>query len=117
MPLLHPNLPRTLSRLGAQRHARQLFTNSAPAAQRTPLRTGVYAAAFVVSTGLFTVYYFDSRSALHRYVVTPLVRNLFDAETGHKFAVKTLRSGLAPRDVVTDDARLKTEVNTSVECA
>ena len=105
MPLLHPHLPRTLLRARA---TRQLFTKSHPPAPRSPLRTGVYTAAFVVSAGLFTVYYFDARSALHRFVLTPLIRTLFDAETGHKLAVKALRSGLAPRDIVSDDERLRT---------
>ena len=75
-----------------------------------PLRTGLYATLFAVSTGLMAVYYFDSRSSIHRYVLTPLVRNLFDAEIGHKLAVKTLRTGLGPRDTQTDDEVLTTEV-------
>ena len=75
-----------------------------------PLRTGVYATVLAVSTGLFAVYYFDSRSSIHRYVLTPLVRNLFDPEIGHKLAVKTLRTGLGPRDSQTDDEVLKCEV-------
>ena len=75
-----------------------------------PLRTGVYATVLAVSTGLFAVYYFDSRSSIHRYVLTPLVRNLFDPEIGHKLAVKTLRMGLGPRDTQTDDEVLKCEV-------
>lgn len=57
------------------------------------------------------MYYFDCRSALHRYVLTPVLRNVVDPEAGHKFAVKTLRSGLAPRDPVDDDERLQCEVS------
>lgn len=87
---------------------RTLGTASAPA--RSPLRTGLYAAALTVSTGVFLVYYFDARSALHRYVVTPAIRNFLDAETGQKVAVKVLRSGLGPRDPVLDDEVLKAEV-------
>lgn len=74
------------------------------------IRTGLLATTFVLSTGLFAVYYFDSRSSIHRYVLTPLVRNLFDAETSHKIAVKTLRAGLGPRDTQSDDEILKCEV-------
>jgi len=33
-----------------------------------------------------------------------------DGETGHKAAVKLLRSGLAPRDTQQDDKRLAVEV-------
>ncbi|KAF9525159.1 Dihydroorotate dehydrogenase-domain-containing protein [Crepidotus variabilis] len=62
------------------------------------LRTGIAATVLVVSTGLFTIYYLDSRSALHRYVVTPILRNALDAETSHKLALKVLGSGLGARD-------------------
>ncbi|KAJ8521221.1 hypothetical protein ONZ45_g2018 [Pleurotus djamor] len=89
----------------ARRHASTSSHTSS-----NPLRTGLYATAFVVSTGLFAVYYLDSRSAIHRYFFAPILRQLFDAETGHKLAVKVLRSGLAPRDLVVDDASLKSEV-------
>lgn len=71
---------------------------------------GLYATAFALSTGLFAVYYFDARSALHRYILTPILRHTLDAETGHKVAVKVLRSGLGPRDPLPDDQRLKAEV-------
>lgn len=75
-----------------------------------PWRTGAYAGLFVVSAGVFAVYYFDARSAMHRYILTPVLRNMFDPETGHKVAVKVLRTGLGPKDPVLDDARLKFEV-------
>ncbi|KAF8159658.1 dihydroorotate dehydrogenase [Crassisporium funariophilum] len=88
---------------------RSLFTKSAPV-KRTPIRTGIYATAFVLSTGIFAVYYFDARSALHRYVLNPFLRNVLDAETSHKFAVKALKAGLAPKDPVKDDERLKCRI-------
>lgn len=91
---------------------RQTHRNASTSAVRpeNPLRTGLYTTLFVVSTGLFAAYYFDSRSAVHRYVFTPLLRHLVDAETGHKIAVKVLRSGLAPRDTQVDDEVLNFEV-------
>ena len=89
--------------------ARNLFTASAPA-KRTPVRTAVYTTAFVLSAGLFAVYYSDARSALHRYVLTPILRNAFDPETGHKIAIKVLKSGLAPRDLTQDDKVLDCQV-------
>lgn len=73
-------------------------------------RTGAYATAFALSAGMFAVYYFDARSAMHRYILTPILRTMFDPETGHKIAVKVLRSGLGPKDPMVDDARLKFEV-------
>ncbi|KAF5316628.1 hypothetical protein D9619_006674 [Psilocybe cf. subviscida] len=107
MPLLSHGVAR--GSLRASKHARTLFTRPAPA-KRTPIQTGIYTTAFVLSAGLFTMYYFDCRSALHRYVLTPVLRNVVDPEAGHKFAVKTLRSGLAPRDPVDDDERLQCEL-------
>ena len=66
---------------------------------------------FALSTGLFAVYYYDCRSAIHRYFFTPLLRYTVDAETGHRIAVRVLRSGLGPRDTQEDDQVLKAEVS------
>ncbi|KAG5633725.1 hypothetical protein H0H81_005673 [Sphagnurus paluster] len=77
---------------------------------RYSAKTAVYTTAFVLSTGLFVVYYLDARSAIHQYVLTPVLRYTLDAETGHKFAVKVLKSGLGPRDPCFDDTRLKSEL-------
>jgi len=74
------------------------------------LRTSAYTTVLTLSAGVLAVYYFDARSALHRYVLTPVLRNLFDPETGHKIAVKILRTGLSPKDPMADDPRLKLEV-------
>ncbi|KAH8106999.1 Dihydroorotate dehydrogenase-domain-containing protein [Cristinia sonorae] len=76
----------------------------------TPVRTTLYLGLFAVSTGLFAVYYFDCRSAIHRYVFTPLLRYGLDAEAGHKLAVKALGSGLGPRDTQKDDPVLQAEL-------
>lgn len=77
---------------------------------RNPWRTSAYATLFAVSAGAFTAYYFDARSALHRFVLMPVLRNAFDAETSHKIAVKILRSGFSPKDPVLDDERLQFQV-------
>ncbi|KAJ3709679.1 Dihydroorotate dehydrogenase-domain-containing protein [Lentinula raphanica] len=84
---------------------RNIFTKSS-AAPRSLITTGIYATALVLSSGLFAVYYFDARSALHRYLVMPVMRQTLDAETSHKIAVKVLRSGLGPKDPVVDDESL-----------
>ena len=89
--------------------ARKLTTSSS--FPKSSARTAVYATLFAASAGLFAIYYYDARSAIHRYVLTPVLRRMFDAETGHKIAVKVLRSGLGPRDPVRDDERLRSEVN------
>lgn len=96
-----------LSRLPTpRRHASTLASSTAPSG----LRIGLYASALAVSTGLFAAYYLDCRSAIHRYVITPIIRHTLDAETGHKLAVRVLASGWAPRDTQRDDERLKVEV-------
>lgn len=94
------------------RQRRTLFTSASSSAS-SPLRTGLYATVFTLSAGLFAVYYFDARSALHRYLLTPVLRYSFDAETGHQIAVKVLRSGLGPKDPVKDDDRLKLTVRST----
>lgn len=102
-----------------QAAARQLFRPSIPSRTlfsksgvppSSPIRTGIYGAVFAVSAGLFAVYYFDARSAIHRYLFTPVLRYALDAETGHQVAVKVLRSGLGPKDPIKDDGRLETKV-------
>lgn len=90
-----------------------LQTRLASTNSQTPqnsLKKGLYAAAFSASAGLFAVYYFDSRSAIHRYIITPILRYALDPETSHRLAVRTLANGLGPRDTQVDDERLKLEV-------
>jgi dihydroorotate dehydrogenase len=73
-------------------------------------RTYAYVAVFALTAGVGVTYYLDSRAAVHRYLITPIIRHTFDPETGHKLAVSVLESGLGPRDMLTDNERLKTEV-------
>ncbi|KAJ3907295.1 Dihydroorotate dehydrogenase-domain-containing protein [Lentinula edodes] len=89
--------------------SRNFFTKASPI-RRSTISAGIYATALVLSTGLFAVYYFDARSALHRYVIMPVLRQILDAETSHKIAVKVLRSGLGPKDPVIDDEHLMFEL-------
>ena len=77
---------------------------------QTSLKKGLYATVFAVSAGLFAVYYFDSRSAIHRYIITPTLRYALDPEASHRLAVRVLASGLGPRDTQADDEKLKLEV-------
>ncbi|KIK60493.1 hypothetical protein GYMLUDRAFT_43813 [Collybiopsis luxurians FD-317 M1] len=93
----------------AQYASKNLFTRAAPV-PRSPITTGLYATALVLSTGLFAVYYFDARSAIHRYVIMPVLRHTLDAETSHQVAVKVLRSGLGPKDPLGDDEKLNFEL-------
>ena len=106
----------TAARLSRPSFASRLYAtriSSSAAGEATDLLRRVAAAtAFLVSGTLFAVYYFDSRSAIHRYFFTPALRYGLDAETSHRVAVKVLRSGLAPRDMGVDDERLSVEVRT-----
>ena len=86
------------------------LTSTSSQAPQNPLKKGLYVTVFAVSAGLFAVYYFDSRSAIHRHIITPTLRYVLDPETSHRFAVRALASGLGPRDTQVDDERLKLEV-------
>ena len=84
---------------------RTLFTRGPNTA-----RNVLSATALVTGTALCLVYYFDSRSALHRYVLTPILRKTLDAETSHRAAVRILGSGWGPKDKGVDDECLAVEV-------
>ncbi|KZS90747.1 hypothetical protein SISNIDRAFT_414926 [Sistotremastrum niveocremeum HHB9708] len=71
-----------------------------------PLRRATTAVLILGTGAILIPYYLDARSALHSYVLTPLLRNLLDSEDSHKVAVKVLSSGIAPKDVGEDDERL-----------
>lgn len=66
--------------------------------------------ALVTGGVLLTTYYLDSRSAIHRYVIPPLLRAATDPETAHLIAVKALALGVAPRDMLEDDQSLQAEL-------
>lgn len=74
------------------------------------LRSFAYGTAVVIAGGAFIAYYSDSRSGIHRYVLAPLLTTVLDGEQAHKLALRTLRSGLHPRDPLDDDERLKVQV-------
>ncbi|PVG04367.1 hypothetical protein CPB86DRAFT_843282 [Serendipita vermifera] len=97
-----------LRRSNLRRHASTItpiesgFTNK--------FKTAAYTAALAAGATVFVVYYADSRSAIHRYVVPPLSRTLLDAETAHKVALGVLSRGLGPKDPLEDDELLKVEI-------
>lgn len=59
----------------------------------------------------FVAYYYDSRSLLHEHIVMPIVR-LYDAEVGHRLAVRVLGAPwfLRPKDLGVDTPELGIEV-------
>ena len=66
-----------------------------------------------VGVATFSIFYFlDSRSAVHRYFFTPLLRLITpDPEDAHRIAVLALKYGLHPKDTHPDDPRLAVEVH------
>ena len=93
----------------------RLASTNSQSPQNT-LKKGLYTAVVAVSTGLFAVYYFDSRSAIHRYIITPTLRYALDPEASHRLAVRALANGFGPRDTQVDDERLKFEVIRDRHC-
>ncbi|KAG9122530.1 Dihydroorotate dehydrogenase (quinone), mitochondrial [Ceratobasidium sp. 392] len=71
------------------------------------LRSALKATALVLGTGLFVAYYYDSRSAIHRWIVPPLMRATLDPEVSHRFAVRLLGTPFAPKDQGVNDNILK----------
>ncbi|KAI0231660.1 Dihydroorotate dehydrogenase (quinone), mitochondrial, partial [Massospora cicadina] len=65
----------------------------------------------VACLSLGLVYYFDSRSAIHTYLINPLMRYFLDPETAHRISILAANYGLAPKEVNNIDPEcLKTEV-------
>ena len=92
---------------------RSLTTASTSAYASEPtstFRRAAYGTLFALTATVGVVYYLDSRAAIHRHLITPLIRNVLDPESAHKLAVSVLENGLSPRDMLPDDERLKTEV-------
>jgi len=85
-------------------------TTSSQTRSPSLLRTALYTAVVAAPAGLLAVYYFDARSALHEHLLAPILRNALDPETAHKFSLKVLKSGLAPKDPLPDDHRLAVQV-------
>ncbi|WFD34632.1 hypothetical protein MCUN1_001473 [Malassezia cuniculi] len=65
---------------------------------------------FVLGGAAFALYSLDSRAAVHRWVVSPLMRAVLDAETAAEASIKVLKYGLGPRDCGVDDERLRTQL-------
>jgi len=102
--------PASLARPAPSTPIRTVTSQSSTRGVTSTARNLLYAGIFTASAGLFTIYYLDSRSSIHRYVVMPAARALFDAETGHKLAVKALKYGVTAKDQVEDDESLRSEV-------
>lgn len=69
--------------------------------------------ATLAGIAFLTSYYFDSRAAMHRHVLMPLLLATTDPETAHQLAVWALKWGLTARDLQSDDEILAVKVNGS----
>ena len=77
-------------------------------AQHQPLRSSFVPSPIVFVAGLAVAavggyYCLDSRSAIHEYVLCPLIRTFTDAELGHKLDF-FMKYGLSPR--LLDDGKM-----------
>lgn len=86
------------------------FTSAYAPEPTFTFRRAAYGTLFTLTVAVGVVYYVDSRAAIHRYLITPLIRNALDPESAHKLAVSVLENGLGPRDMHPDDDRLETEL-------
>lgn len=103
------------SRIRLPRSLRSFTSASTSASVPTStFRRAAYGTLFAFTTAVGAVYYFDSRAAIHRYLITPLIRNVLNPESVQKLAVSVLENGLGPRDMLPDDERLETEVKASL---
>lgn len=83
-----------------QRTTLNRSTHTGPTRPAT-LKSGLLTNPFLFSgallgAGLFTYYCFDAKSSIHEYVICPLIRNLTDAEDGHRLGVFLMSWGLSP---------------------
>ncbi|KAH7327599.1 hypothetical protein B0J17DRAFT_620262 [Rhizoctonia solani] len=86
-------------------------SSETPVVVAQPINSGIgsalKASALVLGTGLFIAYYYDSRSAIHRWVVPPLMRATLDPEDAHRLALRVLGTRFTPTDHGVNDQVLK----------
>ncbi|CAE6469152.1 unnamed protein product [Rhizoctonia solani] len=113
------NLRVGLSRINSRAIVRRLpqttrfasTSSETPVVVAQPINSGIgsalKASALVLGTGLFIAYYYDSRSAIHRWVVPPLMRATLDPEDAHRLALRVLGTRFTPTDHGVNDQVLK----------
>ncbi|SSD60715.1 probable Dihydroorotate dehydrogenase (quinone), mitochondrial [Saccharomycodes ludwigii] len=85
------------------RPSQALFRHHFTRNQRLPLKAGlsgkfILYTASLLGASAFTLYCFNSRSAIHEYFICPVIRFLTpDAEIGHKLGIWCFKVGLSPR--------------------
>ncbi|KAJ2698294.1 dihydroorotate dehydrogenase [Coemansia sp. IMI 209128] len=91
----------------AKAGARSFGTKAHPPPSR--LRNAVWATGSIVVGGLGYLYVTDASAGIHKYVSTPLMRQL-DAEQAHQLAIGSMKYGVSPVDRSTDDSVLEIEL-------
>ncbi|KAF8597656.1 hypothetical protein BDV93DRAFT_452482 [Ceratobasidium sp. AG-I] len=94
-----------ITRQAGSRLASTSTTETPVVVHATPsrLRSALTTSAFIIGTGVFVVYYYDSRSAIHQWVIPPLMRATLDPEVSHRLALRVLGTPFAPVDRGVDD--------------
>ena|SRR6266498_660922 len=99
------------SQLTFQRNATTTATTTIKTPSTYKLRNFILGTTSVIGTMFFIEYYFDSRAAIHKYLIMPLLRNVTTPESSHNFAIWISKWGLNAKDRLPDDERLSVEVN------
>ncbi|KAJ2832808.1 dihydroorotate dehydrogenase [Coemansia furcata] len=86
--------------------ARSFGTKAQPPSR---LRNAVWATSSIVVGGLGYLYLTDANAGIHKYVSTPLMRQL-DAEQAHQLAISSMKYGVCPVDRNADDSVLEIEL-------
>ncbi|KAJ2909706.1 dihydroorotate dehydrogenase [Coemansia aciculifera] len=73
------------------------------------LRNAVWATGGIVFGGLGYLYLTDASAGIHKYLTTPLLRQL-DAEQAHQLTIGALKHGICPVDRDLDDSVLEIEL-------
>ncbi|KAJ2050252.1 dihydroorotate dehydrogenase [Coemansia sp. S2] len=90
----------------AKAGARNFGTKAQPPSR---LRNAVWTTSGIVIGGLGYLYLTDASAGFHKYVSTPLMRQL-DAEQAHQLAISSMKRGVCPVDRSTDDSVLEIEL-------
>ncbi|KAJ2741407.1 dihydroorotate dehydrogenase, partial [Coemansia sp. BCRC 34301] len=85
------------------------FTTKAPPPSPSRLRNAVWTTGAVVAGGLTYLYVTDASAGIHRYITTPLMRQL-DAEQAHQMSIGAMKHGMCPVDRETDDSMLEIDL-------
>ncbi|KAJ2458535.1 dihydroorotate dehydrogenase [Coemansia sp. RSA 2424] len=93
----------------AKTGARAFGTKAQQLQQPSRLRNAMWATSGLVIGGLGYLYVTDASAGIHKYISTPLMRQL-DAEQAHQMAINAMKHSVCPVDRKTDDSVLEIEL-------